>query len=209
MSEQTVETAEVGADQFGSLNHILTILPALMTEFCAVVLVPTATQLLLPTIEVIDKSGTDHRAEVAALRHFPQALSGVVQHIGPDYFEFLMGHHVITTGTVREAVDAAHEAALTVLESSPSNVVAVLTDMLVAGAGSLMPAETHSTEVEPPAALGTEIGVAAPGMTPADEAAALLRVEGDSGVTQPWQVGEMPEIGPPIVALDGPEMKGL
>ena len=175
MDLQVGERVSGNVREFGTLDHIMTILPELVAEFCAVVIVPAVTQLLLPTIAVIDKSGTDHSKEVAALRHLPQVLSRVVQVIGPDHFGLLLGAHMVGA-----AVTDAHEAAGT----QPGAVPPVL--------------ETEGG-----------IGVADPGMTPTDEEAALLRVEGDSGVTQPWEIGDVPEIGQPIVPVDGPELKGL
>ena len=174
MDLQVSEQVSEPVREFGTLDHIMTILPDVVGEFCAVVIVPSLRQLLLPMIAVIDKSGTDHSNEVAALRHAPEALSGIVQAIGPDHMALLLGAHLVGA-----AVTDAHQAA-----------------------------GTEPGVVPPVIAPETSIGVTGPVMTPADEAAALLRVESDSGATQPWLVPEVPEIGQPIAAVDV-ELKGL
>jgi hypothetical protein len=91
-----------------------------VTEFCARVIVPALTQLLLPTIAIIDKSGTDHRHEVQALRHAPQALSGIIQGIGPEQLIELLSLHSSITRAVA-AAEAAQAAAEILADANVSD----------------------------------------------------------------------------------------
>ena len=94
-------------DAHSNFDAIVLVLPEVISEFCAIVVVPTLNRLLLPTIALIDHSPADHAAETQALRHLPQALSTVIQSIGADHFALLLGAHLVNT-----AVDAAHAAAV-------------------------------------------------------------------------------------------------
>lgn len=133
---------QIPRDDYSEWAAIVDVLPEVVAEFCAAVIVPTLRNLLRPTLAIIDHSPADHSNESLALAALPEAVSTVIQQIGADHLALLLGAHL-----THSAVMLAHAAAADPVESDApvsqatgDYVEAVLREMIPSG--------------EPPVTLG-------------------------------------------------------